>query len=92
MIKAERIQLDKLVDRISKTSDLIYTSAGCTDICDCKMGMYTPFEKMEALIAQLDSLDIYLRYARFDQEASVRDLATLLKIIKKLQGETNGSR
>ena len=92
MTKVEKIQLDKLVDRICKTSDLIHSSKGCADICDCKMVTYSPFEKMEALIDQLDSLDLYLRYARFDREASVRDLATLLKIIKKLQGETNGSR
>jgi len=89
MNKKEREQIDRLVDRVQRTTDLIHMPPGCTSVCDCKTISLTPLEKIKAMIDHLDSFDIYLRYIRFDQEASCRDLANLLLIIENFDGKKN---
>jgi len=84
MNKKERVQLDQLVKRVRKTVDLIHTP-GWDDLADLEK--LTPIEIMQEVISQLNHCDIYLRYSRFDQEASVRDLENLLSIIHSLGGE-----
>jgi hypothetical protein len=86
--KKERAQLDSLIDRVARTTSLIHSlPSDCSEICGCKMIAKTPLEKMEALVDHLDAFDIYLKYLRFDREASVRDLDKLLGIIHKLGGK-----
>ena len=89
MNKKEREQIDRLVDRVQRTTDLIHTLPGGSAVCDCKTISLTPLEKIKAMIDHLDSFDIYLKYIRFDQEASCRDMSELLGIIESLGGKKN---
>lgn len=82
MTKKERKNLDFLVERIRKTTDLIHTLPIDTGLEDLE-GL-SAIEIIQAIVQHLNAYDIYLRYIRFDREASVRDLDNLCKIIKQL--------
>jgi hypothetical protein len=90
MTKKEREVLYSLVARVEESLDLIHKTQENSLLCGMKERK--PVEILHRVIDRLNSFDIYLKYVRFDQEASVRDLDKLLKIIEMLRKECNGTK
>jgi len=86
MRASERKLLKALLWEISEACSIVSPTIS---FCPSKvMAEKKPAEILSCLSGHMSTMQLYLRYMRFDHEASVRDLENLLGIINKELGSS----
>jgi hypothetical protein len=79
MTRVEKEKLSELAVAMIETADILHSPAA--DMLVERLNGSDDRDVLDILIGHLHSIKIYEIYRRFDNEASVRDIENLLRII-----------